>query len=192
MRFEFFPLRFEFTARESLFFPPGKAANLLRGALGVIFKRIACRAECRDARYCDIRQSCPYARVFEPVADGEGPSGLSDSPRPFVFRARHLDGRAIHPGQPFYFDLNVFSMDRDLLAYFVLAFAALAREGLGPRRGKADLQCVRRIAVGAVHEQIFYAGATQWMAGSVEPASVELAPLASAPQRIRVEFLSPS
>jgi hypothetical protein len=191
VRFAFFPLRFEFTARESLFFPPGKAANILRGALGVIFKRIACVPACHHARQCDIRQSCPYARVFEPVAD-EGPSGLSDSPRPFVFRARHLDGHTIQPGQPFYFDLNVFSLDRDVLACFVLTFAALAREGLGPGRGKADLQRVRRIAAGAIPEQILYAGTTQLMAGSVEPAFVELAPLDSAPQRIRVEFLSPT
>ena len=127
MRFAFFPLRFEFTARESLFFPPGKAANILRGALGVIFKRIACVPACHHARQCDIRQSCPYARVFEPVADGEGPSGLSDSPRPFVFRARHLDAQTIQPGQPFHFDLNVFSPDRAVLDGFVNTFAAVKR-----------------------------------------------------------------
>src|SRR6266851_9259743 len=131
VRFEFFPLRFEFTARESLFFPPCKAANILRGALGVIFRRIACVPECEDARTCEIRHSCPYARVFEPASDGEGPSGLADSPRPFVFRARHLDGLTIQPGQQFFFDLHVFALDPVVLAYFVLTFAALAREGLG-------------------------------------------------------------
>jgi hypothetical protein len=192
VRFEFFPLRFEFTAREPLFFPPGKAANILRGALGVIFKRIACVPACDDARTCDTRQSCPYARVFAPVADGEGPSGLSDSPRPFVFRARHLDGHAIPPGQPFHFDLNVFSMDRGVLAYFVLTFAALAREGLGPSRGKADLQRVRQLAVAGIPEQTLYERALQLVAGSIEPASLELAPLAAAPPKIRVEFLSPT
>src|SRR5665213_1298983 len=156
MRFEFFPLRFEFTARESLFFPPGKAANILRGALGTVFRHIACVPECRDERTCEARQTCPYAKVFAPVADGQGPSGLSDSPRPFVFRARHLDGRAIQPGQPFYFDLNLFALDTVVLAYFVLTFAALAREGMGPRRGKADLQLVRRIAFAEEPEQILY------------------------------------
>jgi hypothetical protein len=148
--------------------------------------------ECNDARTCEIRHSCPYASVFAPVSDGEGPSGLADSPRPFVFRARHLDGHAIHPGQPFYFDLHVFSLDRTVLAYFVLTFAALAREGLGPRRGKADLQRVRRIAVGDIPEQIIYEASEQMIAGSIDPACVDLDPVASAPPKIRVEFLSPT
>jgi hypothetical protein len=192
MRFDFFPLRFEFTARESLFFPPGKAANILRGALGTVFRRIACVPECRDEKSCEIRHSCPYAKVFAPVAGAEGPSGLSDSPRPFVFRARHLDGRAIHPGQRFYFDLNVFAMDTVVLAYFVLTFSALAREGLGPRRGKADLRQVRRLSVAGVPEQTIYDSASQMMAGSIAPVFVDLNPPASAPARIRVEFLSPT
>ena len=41
MRFQFFPLRFEFAAQDPLYFSPGKAGNTLRGALGTIFKRIA-------------------------------------------------------------------------------------------------------------------------------------------------------
>jgi hypothetical protein len=186
VRFDFFPLRFEFTAREALNFPQGKAANILRGALGVIFRSIACAPGCENARTCEIRTSCPYARVFEPIAGGAGPSGLADSPRPFVFRARHLDGHSIEPGQSFYFDLNLFSLDRDVLAYLVRSFSALAREGLGPGRGKADLQQVRRIAVGGVPEQIVC------LTDAVEPVFVDLAPLASAPERIRVEFLTPT
>jgi len=192
MRFEFFPLRFEFTARESLFFPPGKAANILRGALGTVFRRIACVPECRDEKTCEGRHSCPYAKVFAPVAGASGPSGLADSPRPFVFRARHLDGRAIHAGQPFHFDLNVFAMDTIVLAYFVLTFSALAREGLGPRRGKADLRYVRRLPAAGLPEQIIYDSVTQNMAGAVDPVAVELDPLPSAPSKIRVEFLSPT
>ena len=63
MRFDFFPLRFEFTARESLFFPPGKAANILRGALGIIFKRIACVRGCEDVRACETRpRACTRVR----------------------------------------------------------------------------------------------------------------------------------
>jgi hypothetical protein len=192
VQFDFFPLRFEFSAREPLFFPPGKAANILRCALGVIFRRIACAPECQDARTCGIRRSCAYASVFAPTSGGEGPSGLADQPRPFVFRARHLDGRSIQPGQPFHFDLHVFSLDRAVLAYFVLTFAALAREGLGPSRGRADLQRVRRIAVDGASEQILYDGAAQTMAAATEAASLSLDPPPSAPGKIRVEFLSPT
>jgi hypothetical protein len=81
-------------------------------------------------------------------------------PVPSFSGARHLDGRTILPGQPFHFDLNVFSMRRDVLAHFVLTFAALAREGLGPGRGKADLQRVGRIATAGTPEQVLYDGAS--------------------------------
>ena len=178
MRFEFHPLRFEFIARAPLFFPPGKAANTLRGALGLTLKRIACAPACQDARTCPSRQSCVYAQAFQPVSFGVGPSGflpsgLSDPPRPFVFRARHLDGAAIHPGQPFHFDLHVFSRDPALRAHLEQAFTQLAHEGLGPTRGQADLRSVRLLS-------------------PTEPAFVDLAPRPCAPPKIRVDFLSPT
>jgi hypothetical protein len=186
LHFRFYPLRFHFVAKESLFFPPGKAANILRGALGVIFRRIACVPHCADARTCDLRDSCPYARVFEPVASGPGPSGLADWPRPFVFRARHLDGRHVSPGESFWFDLHVFSLDHNVLAYFVLTFASLAREGLGPRRGKAELQ---RVASGA---QTLYEGSTQTISGTVQPLSLDLTPGVGPVTHVTVEFLTPT
>jgi hypothetical protein len=172
VRFEFFPLRFEFVARESLFFPPGKAPNILRGALGTIF-----RAQGPESR--------AYDRVFAPVAGGGGPSGLADPPRPFVFRARHLDGFTVPPGQLFSFDLNLFSLEHAAIAQFVSAFSALGREGLGPRRGKADLLRVRRLAVGNAAEQIV-------TDGPVDPVSLNLAMQAGAPRKVRVEFLTPT
>jgi hypothetical protein len=190
--FEFFPLRFEFLAKDSIYFPPGKSANILRGAFGVIFRRIACVPDCPGARDCEIRRSCPYATVFEPIAMDGGPSGLSDSPRPFVFRARHLDGRTIRPGETFAFDLHVFTLEPQVLAYFVLTFASIARDGVGPHRGKADLQRVLRIAFGNHPETVLYDGAARMIAGAVEPVALEMDRPASAPDRIRVEFLSPT
>jgi len=156
-QFAFCPLRFEFTAREPLSFPPGMAANTLRGAFGMAFRRTA----------------SSYARVFEPVVPkGEGPSGLGDSPRPFVFRARHLDGCSFEPGQSFWCDVNVFLCEPDVLADFTSAFALLAREGLGARRAKAEL-------TGAPDR-------------SVPPVTLDLTPSQEAPNHIRVEFLSPT
>src|SRR5438874_3189358 len=87
--FRLYPLRFSFVSRESIHFPAGKSANLLRGAFGTIFRRIACDPHCRGVRECEYRVSCPYAKMFEPSALDGGPSGLADLPRPFVFRATH-------------------------------------------------------------------------------------------------------
>ena len=51
LHFTFHPLRFESIARDLLLFPPGKAANILLGALG--FLKIACIPDCTDAKECD-------------------------------------------------------------------------------------------------------------------------------------------
>ena len=131
MNLDFYPLRFEFTTKDVLSFPPGKASNILRGALGTVFRRLACVPACRDPKTCNVRYSCPYAKTFEPVSEG-GPSGLADSPRPFVFRARHLDACTIQQGQRFHFDLHLFTPDASVLAGFIQTFAALGTEGLGP------------------------------------------------------------
>lgn len=198
MHFDFYPLSFEFVARESLFFPPGKAGNILRGALGVVFRRMACVPHCNGASSCELRDTCPYAKIFEPAmaergaAEGPTPSGLADWPRPFVFRARHLDGRTVAPGEPFCFDLHVFSLDRDVLACFILTFAALAREGLGPRRGKADLLRVRTISLDRTPSETFYEQSRQTIANGLKPASIDLTPQPGSPSRIRVDFLSPT
>ena len=69
-----------------------------------------------------------------------GPSGLLDWPRPFVFRAGHLDGETVAPGEPFSFDLNFFDLRSPAaIGHLGAAFAELAREGLGPGRGRAEL-----------------------------------------------------
>ncbi len=117
MTFEFYLLRFEFVARDSIYFPEGKAGNIIRGAFGSTL-------------------TPSYARIFAPVS-ADGASGLVDPPRPFVFRAAHLDGRTFAPGQPFHFDVHLF--DAHELPIFISTFAQLATEGIGPRRGRAEL-----------------------------------------------------
>jgi hypothetical protein len=142
MQFEFYRVRFNLTARDTVRFPRAKPGNVLRGAFGAMFRRIACTPECRDARTCARRSECAYARLFEPAATAGTPSGLADSPRPFVFRAAHLDGQTIAPGAPFHFDVNVFLVSECVIDYFSRAFAELAQEGLGPGRGRAVLRSV--------------------------------------------------
>ncbi len=139
LTFEFYRLRFRFRAAGELHFPPYKSGNIVRGAFGSIFRKLVCMPSCREARNCEVHSTCPYALVFEPqAACGEGPSGLADWPRPFVFRAAHLDGSTVREGEAFHFDIHIFDVQNPALAYFVLSFAQLAREGLGPGRGRAE------------------------------------------------------
>lgn len=142
MQFEFCRVRFNFTARDTIRFPRAKPGNVLRGAFGAMFRRIACTPECRDARTCGRRHECAYARIFEPAAAAPGPSGFADWPRPFVFRAAHLDAQTVAPGAPFHFDVNLFLLSERVIDYLSCAFAELAREGLGAGRGRAVLHSV--------------------------------------------------
>ncbi len=86
-------------ARATLDLPVGESANLLRGQFGKALKR-----------------NCPemYDRLFAPRADA-GPSGLRNSPRPFVLRARHLDGVRLAPGGAFEIGVNLFDAQPSLL-----------------------------------------------------------------------------
>jgi hypothetical protein len=192
LHFRLYPLRFSFVARDPIDFPPGKSANLLRGAFGLILRRIACVPQCAGARQCEIRASCPYARMFEPSALAGGPSGLADWPRPFVFRATHLDGRTIAPGGTFWFDLNWFDMRSPAIAYLAQAFAQLADEGLGPRRGIAGLSEVAQLDEKGEPMARIYSGNPPSLKDGPPPMSLNLEPATEQVKRVRVRFVTPT
>ena len=158
MHFRLYPLRFNFRARDSIRFPPGKSANILRGGFG-----LALRGVSGDA----------YARIFEPHAEaGNGPSGLRDWPRPFVFRAAHLDGKIIDAGGEFHFGMNFFDIRNPwLMSQLGAAFAELGQEGLGQGRGRAELTAFEPPA---------------------EPLVLCLDPAPDAVSRLRVTFVTPT
>jgi hypothetical protein len=191
--FELYAFRFHFRASDSIYFPPGKSGNVVRGAFGTIFKQIVCIPKCHDSRACELRSGCAYARIFEPVApSGEGPSGLRDWPRPFAFRAAHLDGRIIEPGRTFHFDVHLFDLKDPAIVYFVLAFAQLAREGIGPRRGRAVLTRVDQMdASGRPGAQI-YNGQTFLMNELCPPIRLDLAGVPEPVARVHIRFLTPT
>ena len=78
----------------------------MRGAFGAILHQQGC------------------AEIFEPSSE-TGPSGLADRPRPFVFRAHHLDGAAIEAGQKFHFDFHWFDLRRSSLDMVIPALGML-------------------------------------------------------------------
>jgi hypothetical protein len=147
LTFDFYPLRFHFVARTKIHFPAGNPANILRGAFGAMLKRIA--------------GGDTYARIFEPKSE-RGPSGLADPPRPFVFRARHLDGLTVAPGEAFHFDVNVFDTRGDSVSCFVQVFSEF---------GAAKLQRVDRES---------------------EPKRLCLDPAMTPVSKARIEFLTPT
>src|SRR4051794_10563729 len=81
-------MRLEFEAVDPIHFPAGKAANILRGSLGLALP----------------------PEIFAPRGE-DGPSGLADRPRPFVFRVRHLDGTTARAGEVFRVGVNLFAAE---------------------------------------------------------------------------------
>jgi len=130
MNLEVIAFRFHFEAVEPVYFAEGKAGNIVRGAFGMHFREIVERMGRPEL----------FDRIFQPTMDDRGPSGLADLPRPFVFRASHLDGRTIHRGEPFHFDLNLFDTREPAIEAFTGAFARIAEAGLGPGRSKTALR----------------------------------------------------
>lgn len=117
MTFEGCRLRVQFRTLDPLRFPPGKAGNTLRGALGFAAE----------------------TGLFRPTRS-EGPSGLADPPRRFVFRAHHLDGLALAAGHRFHCELHLFYPAPGDAAEFRRIFEQLAHSGLGPHRARLILE----------------------------------------------------
>src|ERR1700690_1727125 len=169
MTFDFYSFRFVFSALDPIVFPQGQPGNILRGAFGHAFRGVVCSPDCPGARLCPTRESCDYARIFEPASAGSGPSGLRDQPRPFVFRAAYLDGRTIQPEERFWFDVNLFENRNPPLESFAQAIGRLAKDGLGPLRGRANLVSVEQ-----------------------RPISVSLEPNPAQAFSLQVEFVTPT
>jgi hypothetical protein len=190
--FSVYAFRFHFRAGGRIAFPPGKAGNLLRGAFGSELRRIACVPECTDTETCARRGECPYARVFAPQPMRPGASGLRDLPRPYVFRAAHLDGCTVQPGDRFAFGLHLFHWRDPELACFRSAFSELARAGLGAARSPAMLERIEQVgedgtALGALQD-----GEEAALHKPLPPIEVPLGPEPTPVHRIRVLFLTPT
>lgn len=181
------PYRFTFRAVDPLFFPPGKAANTLRGALGMALRKVSCPADCeKPGPAC----SCPYARLFAPRSEA-GPSGFADPPRPFVLRAGSLDGGRFAPESLFSFDLHLFMNDPEALLPFAQAFQLFMTEGMGASRGRVELTAIELLD-SARHpsDQVFPEGQTDRPAdGGVH---LSLAADAEGPQEVSLEFVTPT
>lgn len=169
--FEFYRFRFHFRAVDAVHFPEGKSANVVRGSFGMLLR--------------DTAPPAVYTRLFEPGARlGKAPSGLADWPRPFIFRASHLDGLTIAPGGGFHFDLHVFDLHEPALDPFRTVFARMAAEGLGPGRGRAVMERVDQLGLDD--------HATTIADGPGAPSIHDFTPGTQTVDSVRVRFLTPT
>jgi hypothetical protein len=104
---------------------------------------------------------------------------MADLPRPFVFRAMGLDGKIVPPGERFEFGLNLFDLRNPPVAALAEAFADVGREGMGPGRGRAELEGVRCAGRLAATEPL-------------EPVTLSLDPEPAPVERVCVRFVTPT
>ena len=169
--FEFYRFRFHFRALDQVHFPAGKCANVVRGAFGTVL---------RDAVPPQV-----YVRLFEPGKSlGSAPSGLADWPRPFVLRVAHLDGLTVPEGESFYLDVHVFDLHQPTLVHFRAALSRLAEKGLGPRRGRAELERTEQLDVHGAAQAVWE--------DSADPIVASLDPEPSPVESVTVRFQTPT
>jgi hypothetical protein len=190
--FEFHPLRFEFQALDRITFRRDKAANSLRGAFGAALRRIACTPPCSDPKTCDRAGTCAYARVFSPTARIPGPSGFLDSPRPFVFRVRELDGINVEPGATFAIGIHLFDCRDAAAEPLIRAFGDMAEQGFGPHRARARLTGVQRLDLAGQPDAALFDPESGSVGPLPRPACLNLEPGLQNAMGVRVEFLTPT
>ena len=142
--------------RQTLFLPARNKGNVLRGALGTTLRAQCCHPQCPGALRCDLRDTCPYAQVFEPGAP-PGATSLSNYqaiPRPFVIRPPVTEQNGVieidektryEPGETLEFGLILVGRIIEFLPHFVLSFDRLAEAGLGLNRARCRLERVDQL-----------------------------------------------
>jgi hypothetical protein len=122
-------------------------ANVLRGALGLTFRKLVCPREWmdNDCAPCPLFASCGYAQVFapSPPADAVRLRLQQDLPRPFVIEPPGLDSDEPHAADRLRFGLMLFGSAVDRLPYFVTTLERLGRDGMGRDRVPFELIEVR-------------------------------------------------
>lgn len=166
MKLDVLLLQFRFVAKDPIGFDVGKAGNTWRGAFGFSLQRRFC-VQRKSGGNCSCSPPCLYSQIFEPAWEG-GPSGLSEPPRAFVFRAHDLDGRRFAPGEQFSLSLHLFTRDAEWVDAFRTAMTDAGAAGLGTRGARAELTKVE-----------------------TQEFSVPLVPRDGAPARLTLEFLTP-
>lgn len=190
MIFRLHAWRFCFSVVDPIEFSFPLPENTFRGAFGHVFRKLVCHPSCHDAKTCERSADCDYARMFEPRLTG-GPSGLSDLPRPFVFRAGRIAGKTYHPGNAFTIDIHVFDLRNPAFAIFSTAMAQLESEGLGPKRSRVRLASVHALSERDKPAEALVLGRNV-VAKQLRPIELPLTADRDNCTRIEVRFLTPT
>lgn len=143
--------------------PATIVANVLRGALGITFRRLVCPAEWmnHECRPCPLYADCAYGQVFMPSPPHDSPQLRlqQDLPRPFIIEPPGLDPNAPVTPERMTFRLTLVGAAIDRLPYFITTLERLGRDGMGRDRVPFDVEQITAHHP-AGDETLFTAGST--------------------------------
>ena len=189
--------RFALTLEEAASLPRYKGSTL-RGGFGYSFRRQVCLQRARKTcEGCLLRSVCPYGILFEPSppADSEVLSTQSDVPLPFVLEPPLEDKQGYESGEALTFGLRLVGRAIEHLPYFVMAFGALGRRGLGRDRAKYTLSSVTAVDLLQDRTAPVYSARDEVLRDSdlVADATALNGDSGGSPaERLAVEFLTPT
>ncbi|MGH9773250.1 MAG: CRISPR system precrRNA processing endoribonuclease RAMP protein Cas6, partial [Candidatus Acidiferrales bacterium] len=89
-------------------------------------------------------------------------------------------------------DLNLFDTETPAIAYLVLTFAQLAREGLGPGRRRVELERVEQLNERGEACATIYENGTMIVRQDVPPLELDLTPREDPVTRLVIRFVTPT
>lgn len=123
--------------------PPFKGSTL-RGAFGIVFKKIICiNKEVSNCKECIISSKCVYKQIFEPDII-KGDKKIEISP-PFILEPPYDEKTIYKKGDKFEFNCIIIGKVVDYFPYFLLTFKKIGEKGIGIKgnRGRYKLEKIK-------------------------------------------------
>jgi hypothetical protein len=151
--------RFVIRPRSELLLPPYKGSTF-RGGFGHAFKRAVCADRAGDCKNCVLQTECVYSYVFETAVSAEAKGDLTSTnvPHPFVIEPPLEEKQRYGREDTLCFHLILVCRAIDYIPYFIFAFEALGRIGLGKNKGNYDLEKVLSMNEKSDTEKLIYNG----------------------------------
>ena len=168
--------RFEFEVSTPLRLPD-YAGSTLRGAFGHALRQLSCATRAKTCTGCLLAQTCPYTRIFEPVASG----GLATPPVPYVVEPPQWGARQYLPGDTLAFHFTLIGAGVEHFPLCIMAWQRAFLRGVGVVDGTARLCCVQ------------HADAVIYRPGEnvCEHSQFIILDSQDAPETVTLEFLTP-
>ncbi len=188
-------LRFDLTARDTVYLNGYKMGHYLRGALSGRMLTAVCPDTTRGAKPTPEHAAvCPVCWLLSAEAD----PGAVRRAYAFIPPLPLVD--VVQPGERFSFVLTLFGDGLQFLPYFVLAVPAVGNSGFGPGRGRFELEAIWAInpftrdqqVVLAPGEQIVHVPELRVGWGDVQDSLSSWLPDMGPGSQLKVQFQTPT